>query len=171
MTFTPPATTSGDFVKIADLIGHLCIFTPVEFIESMEKPWGEIPVIKATVVDLDTNEEYEDVELYNKAIITSLKANIGAQVLARVGQGIAKPGRSAPWILNDATTDATAVTKATTYLAAKATAGLTQPAPATPAPAPTAGGLSAEALSALAGVADVNDPAIAAALAQLAAKK
>lgn len=169
MTFTPPAANSGDFVKMADLNGHLCIFTPVEFIDSITTAMGETQAIKATVVDLDTNEEHEDVLLFNKAIITSLKANIGAQVLARVGQGIAKPGKSAPWILNDATTDATAVTKATTYLAAKATAGLVGTTP-TPAPA-TGGGLSAEALSALAGVADVNDPAIAAALAQLAAKK
>jgi len=64
--------------------------------------------------------------------------------------------------------DAESVKKATTYLTAKATAGLVIPS-ATPAPTP--GGLSAEALSALAGLADVNDPAIAAALAQLAAKK
>jgi len=168
MTFTPPATNSGDFVKMADLNGHLCIFTPVEFIDSINTAMGETQAIKATVVDLDTDTEHEDVLLFNKAIITSLKANIGAQVLARVGQGIAKPGKSAPWILNDATTDSAAVTKATTYLAAKATAGLTG---TTPTPAPTASGLSAEALSALAGVADVNDPAIAAALAQLAAKK
>lgn len=168
MTFTPPATNSGDYVKMADLNGHLCIFTPTEFIDSITTAMGDTQAIKATVVDLDTNEDHEDVLLFNKAIITSLKANIGAQVLARVGQGIAKPGKSAPWILNDATTDATAVTKATAYIAAKATAG-----PVTPSatPAPTAGGLSAEALSALAGVADVNDPAIAAALAQLAAKK
>ena len=166
MTFTPPATNSGDYVKMADLNGHLCIFTPVEFIESITTAMGETQAIKATVVDLDTDEEHSDVLLFNKAIITSLKANIGAQVLARVGQGIAKPGKSAPWILNDATTDSAAVTKATTYLAAKATAGIVQPAPA-----PVASGLSAEALSALAGVADVNDPAIAAALASLAAKK
>ena len=166
MTFTPPATNSGDFVKMADLNGHLCIFTPVEFIDSINTAMGETQAIKATVVDLDTNEEHEDVLLFNKAIITSLKANIGAQVLARVGQGIAKPGKSAPWILNDATTDSAAVTKATTYLAAKATAGITQPAPAT-----TAGGLSSEAATALASVVDVSDPAIQAALAQLAAKK
>jgi hypothetical protein len=169
MTFTPPATNSGDYVKIGDLNGHLCIFTPTEFIENITTSMGDSTAINANIVDLDTNEEHNDVLLFNKALITSLKANIGAQVLARVGQGIAKPGKSAPWILNDATTDTVAVTKATTYLAAKATAGLV--GTPTPTPAPTAGGLSAEALSALAGVADVNDPAIAAALAQLAAKK
>jgi hypothetical protein len=168
MTFTPPATSSGDYVKIADLNGHLCIFTPIEFIDSIQTAMGDSQAIKTNVVDLDSDTEHEDVLVFNKALITSLKANIGAQVLARVGQGIAKPGKSAPWILNDATTDSAAVAKATAYIAAKATAGLVG---TTPAPAPTAGGLSAEALSALAGVADVNDPAIAAALAQLAAKK
>jgi len=166
MTFTPPATNSGDYVKMADLNGHLCIFSPIEFIDSINTAMGETQAIKATVIDLDTDTEHDDVLLFNKAIITSLKANIGAQVLARVGQGIAKPGKSAPWILNDATTDSAAVTKATTYLAAKATAGITQPAPVT-----TAGGLSSEAATALASVVDVSDPAIQAALAQLAAKK
>ena len=160
MTFTPPATSSGDYVKMADLNGHLCIFSPVEFIESIATAMGETSAVKANIVDLDTDTEHEDVLLFNKAIITSLKSNIGAQVLARVGQGIAKPGKSAPWILNDATGDATAVGKATAYLAAKATAGIA-------APAPTAGGLSPEALAALATVADVSDPAIAEALAKL----
>lgn len=168
MTFTPPATSSGDYVKIADLNGHLCIFTPIEFIESVQTVNGDSQAVKANIVDLDTNLEHDDVLIFNKALISSLKANIGAQVLARVGQGIAKPGKTAPWILNDATTDSAAVAKATAYIAAKATAGLTTPAPATATA--TAGGLSPEALSALAGVADVNDPAIAAALAQLAKK-
>jgi hypothetical protein len=170
MTFTPPATNSGDYVKIGDLNGHLCIFTPTEFIESITTSMGDSTAIKADIVDLDSGEEHEGVLLFNKALITSLKANIGAQVLARVGQGIAKPGKSAPWILNDATTDATAVNKATAYLAIKASAGLTQPAKETPSAVAPAGGLSTEALAALAGVADVSDPAIAAALAKLANK-
>ena len=48
---------------------------------------------------------------------SALKSNIGKSVLARIGQGVAKPGKSAPWILVDATTDAEAVAKATAYLA------------------------------------------------------
>lgn len=160
MTFTPPATNSGDYVKMADLNGHLCIFSPVEFIESISTAMGDTSAVKANIVDLDSNTEHEDVLLFNKAIIISLKSNIGAQVLARVGQGIAKPGKSAPWILNDATADATAVAKATAYLAAKATAGIA-------APAPSASGLAPEAAAALASVVDVNDPAIQAALAKL----
>jgi len=74
--------------------------------------------------------------------------------LARIGQGTAKPGKSAPWILLDATTDAQALTKANAYLSSGA-----KPAPvATPAPAPVPAGL--EGLS----------PEVAALLAQLGAK-
>ena len=36
----------------------------------------------------------------------------------RIGQGPAKPGKSAPWILLDATSDAAAIAKANAYLAA-----------------------------------------------------
>jgi len=51
------------------------------------------------------------------ALRSALKPNIGKSVLARLGQGVAKPGKSAPWILIDATADEEAVAKATAYLA------------------------------------------------------
>ena len=50
-------------------------------------------------------------------------------MLARIGQGVAKPGKSAPWILINATDDQAAVAKATAYLAGSISA---------PAPAQTA---------------------------------
>ena len=73
-----------------------------------------------------------------------------SDVLARIGQGPAKPGKSAPWILLDATGDAGAVAKANAYLGAA------------PAAAPAA---VPKAL-------DVNGltPEVAALLAQLGAK-
>jgi hypothetical protein len=45
-----------------------------------------------------------------------LKPNIGKSVLARIGQGVAKPGKSAPWILVNAADNADDVAKATAYL-------------------------------------------------------
>ena len=163
MTFTPPASTAGDYVKIADLNGHLCIFTPLESLASVATVNGDSPAVRVNIVDLDADTEHNDVLVFNKAIVSSLKSNIGAQVLARVGQGIAKPGKTAPWILNDATTDKAAVAKATAYIAKVATAGITSPAP-------QSDGLAPEALGALSNLVDVSDPAIAAALAQLAKK-
>ncbi len=76
--------------------------------------------------------------------------------MARIGQGTAKPGKSAPWILLDATTDAQALTKANAYLSSGA-----KPAPvATPAPVPAPVPAGLEGLS----------PEVAALLAQLGAK-
>jgi len=150
MSFVAPATSSGDFVKVADLNGHLLIISPTEYKASVSTAMGDTEAIQCNIVDLDTNEEHTDVLLFNVALRSALKPNIGAQVLARIGQGIAKPGKSAPWILNDATVNPADIQKATAYLAAKATAGIVAPA-ATVTPA-----------------ADINDPAIQALLAQLA---
>jgi hypothetical protein len=77
-----------------------------------------------------------------------LKAKVGQKVLARIGQGTAKPGKSAPWILLDATGDAEAVAKANAFIG---NAGA--PTPAAPAGA------------------NINDPAVQALLAQLGAKQ
>jgi hypothetical protein len=78
----------------------------------------------------------------------ALKTKIGQKVLARIGQGQAKAGKSAPWILVDATGDADAVAKANAFIG---NAG---------APAPVAAPASA----------NINDPAVQALLAQLGAK-
>ena len=78
----------------------------------------------------------------------ALKAKVGQKVLARIGQGTAKPGKSAPWILLDATNDAEAVAKANAFISAPTVA-----APAAPA------------------AANINDPAVQALLAQLGAKQ
>jgi hypothetical protein len=80
----------------------------------------------------------------------ALKTKIGQKVLARIGQGSAKPGKSAPWILVYATGDADAVAKANAFIGNAGAA----PAPVAVAPAP----------------ANINDPAVQALLAQLGAK-
>ena len=144
MTFEPPATTSAG-VKPADLAGHLLIIKPSEYVTGITTALGEAEAIRCDIDDLDTGEVHTDVLLFNAALRSGLKSRIGSQVLARIGQGVAKPGKSAPWILVDATTSEADISKATTYLATKALG-------ATPTPAPAV---------------DVNDPAIAALLAQL----
>jgi len=166
MTFASPAAESGDYVKIADLVGALVILTPLEHIQSFTTNFGDTPAIRINIVNLDEGTEHDDVLVFNKAIISSLKNNIGAQVLARIGLGVAKPGKSAPYILLDATTDTEAVTKATAYLQAKATAGISAPAPKA-----DTGNLSPEAVAALAGVADPNSPALQALIANLSQNK
>ena len=96
---------------------------------------------------VDSNEYTESVLFFNVALKNALKTKIGQKVLARIGQGTAKPGKSAPWILLDATGDADAVAKANAFIGH---------AGAAPAAAPAS--------------ANINDPAVQALLAQLGAK-
>jgi hypothetical protein len=74
------------------------------------------------------------------------------KVLAVLGKGTAKPGQSAPWILVDATTDNDCVQAATTYLDAIAGNQFTDP--------------DVQQLAA-----DSGNPALAAALGKLGARK
>lgn len=151
MQFASPNTPSGDIVKPADLDGHLLIITPIAFRESITTSLGETEAISVNLIDLTDMAEYENVLFFNKALVSTLKSNIGAQVLARMGKGIAKPGKSAPWILIDATTNDADVALATDYLTSKAAGKLSSPAPKATAPA-----------------LDANDPKVQALLAQLA---
>jgi len=154
MTFSSP-NTATEGVKVADLANHLLIIEPVEYKTGIDTVHGKAEAVEVNIIDLDNgNATHESLLWFNVALRNALKTKIGQKVLARIGQGTAKPGKSAPWILIDATGDASAVAKANAYLTS---------APATPAPAPVA---TAPAL-------DPNNlpPEVLALLGQLGAKK
>lgn len=150
MTFSPPSTNESG-PKVADLAGQLLIITPTEYKTGIKTIHGDAEAIEVSLVNLDTNKTYDQVLFFNVALRNALKQKIGQKVLARIGQGTAKPGKSAPWILLDATTDAAALAKANAYLGSA-----TAPAPATAAAVPAANG--------------TITPEVAALLAQLGAK-
>lgn len=145
MAFSAPST-STESVKVADLNGHLLIIEPIEYKTGITTVHGDADAIEVRINDLDTNTSHDSVLFFNVALKNALKTKIGQKVLAKIGQGQAKPGKSAPWILIDATGDADAVAKANAFIA-----GAVAPAVA-PAPA------------------NINDPAVQALLAQLGAK-
>ena len=149
MAFTAPVSNT-EGVKVADLNGHLLIVTPIEYKTGINTVNGITDAVEVDIVDLDTNEEHNSLLWFNVALRNALKPLIGNKVLGRIGQGAAKPGKNAPWILLDATGDATAVAKANAYIAG----GIKAPAPVAQA-TPTA---------------NINDPAVQALLAQLGAK-
>ena len=149
MTFSPPSMNESG-PKVADLAGQLLIITPTDYKVGIKTIHGDAEAVEVSLVNLDTNKTYDSVLFFNVALRSALKQKIGQKVLARIGQGTAKPGKSAPWILLDATTDAAALAKANAYLGASA------PAPATPAAVPAANG--------------TITPEVAALLAQLGAK-
>jgi hypothetical protein len=117
MTFAAPSNATEN-VKVADLANHLLIVTPIEYKTGIPTVHGEAEAIEVNVVDLDTNKEHASLLWFNVALRNALKTKVGQKVLARIGQGAAKPGKSAPWILIDATSDAAAIAKANAYLGA-----------------------------------------------------
>lgn len=130
MTFAAPSNANEN-VKVADLANHLLIIDPVEYKTGIPTVHGEAEAIEVNIIDLDTGKQHSSLLWFNVALRNSLKGKIGQRVLAKIGQGTAKPGKSAPWILIDATSDAIALAKANAYL------GNAKAAPAA-APAPTA---------------------------------
>jgi hypothetical protein len=124
MTFSAPSS-STESVKVADLAGFLLIIEPIEYKVGIQTVHGETDAIEVNLVDLDNSKTYNNVLFFNVALKNALKAKVGQKVLARIGQGVAKPGKSAPWILNDATGDAAAVAKANAFIG-----GANTPAPA-----------------------------------------
>ena len=152
MTFASPGNQS-ESVKVADLANHLLIITPIEYKTGIQTVHGIAEAVEVNVYDLDTNTEHNSLLWFNIALRNALKTKLNQKVLARIGQGPAKPGKSAPWILLDATSDATAIAKANAYLAAPP-APVATPAPVASVANPTAG----------------LTPEVAALLAQLGAK-
>jgi hypothetical protein len=148
MAFSAPSSNT-ESVKVADLNGHLLILEPIEYKTGIPTVHGDADAIEVRINDLDTGLSHESVLFFNVALKNALKSKVGQKVLARIGQGTAKPGKSAPWILVDATGDADAVAKANAFIAG---GGGSAPAPAATASA------------------NINDPAVQALLAQLGAK-
>lgn len=143
--FAAPSAMEGSSVRPADLNGHLLIIKPIEYKTGIATQLGTAEAIEVDLVDLDTNEEHKSVLLFNIALRNALKPNIGKQVLARIGQGTAKPGKSAPWILINATDNQADIDKATAYLAGQVAA----PAP-TINPTQGTGGVTPEVAALLA---------------------
>ena len=116
MAFSAPSSSNTDSVKVADLNGHLLIIEPTEYKTGIATVHGDADAIEVRINDLDTGQTHESVLFFNVALKSALRSKIGQKVLARIGQGVAKPGKSAPWILVDATGDAAAVAKANAFI-------------------------------------------------------
>lgn len=150
--------SAGSDFRAKDHIGHLLLIYVRELRENIVTQYGTSDAISADVVVLTdpSGPRCEtQVLFFQKPLIGSLRNSIGGEpVLARLGQGTAKPGQSAPYILNPYTEQDAAI--ATQYLQsvggnpfvpapafAQAPVPATPPAPAaTPAPAMTHGSIT-----------------------------
>lgn len=135
MSFQQPPPSVG-FIKTAELAGSLLLAYPKRYVEDMMgtdgKPFDGIDV-EIHVLDGPKIGTIEHGVWTAKMIVGSLKNAVGGDpVLGRLGQGVAQPGKSAPWVLLEFT-DADAA-NATAYVARR----LQQPAAAAPPAAPAA---------------------------------
>lgn len=156
MAFVAPSE-GGSRIKIADLNGHLCVFEPKEYKASVTTEYGTSPAIETDIHDLETGMSHIGHLNFNVKIVNALKDQIGQQVLARIGQGSATPGKSAPWELQNVTAEPAAMARALAWQAGNVPAPVATPPAFVPASSATA-------------LPNINDPAIAALLASLGAK-
>ena len=148
MNFSELAT-GGDQPKVADLANQLLIIEPTEYKASITTVHGDTDAIEVNVTNLDTGEIHEGLLFFNVALKNALKNKVGQKVLARIGQGTAKPGKSAPWILIDATSNPADLAKANAFVGNAGAKQAAAPA-AEPKQVVTADGLTPEVIALLA---------------------
>lgn len=128
-TFTAPSAP-GSGIQFADHLGALLLIE-VEGVEvGIKTSFGDSDAVKANVHVIDGNgagESYDDTLIFPKILQSQLKKSVGQKVLGRLGQGTAKPGQSAPWLLNEASADD--IAKAETWVAANKPAVTSAAAP------------------------------------------
>lgn len=98
--FAAPASASG--ISWEGLKGRLLVIEPISVEKGIKTAFGDTDAVRATVhvIDGDT-ETYEDTLVFPRVLQSQLAPKVGSMVLGRVGQGQAKPGQSAPWLIVD----------------------------------------------------------------------
>lgn len=139
-TFSAPTTGGGDKLAVADINQHFVLIFVKSYEENITTAHGPANAVRVNVADLTTGTHHIDVLWFPKVIVGSLRNQIGSMVLAKVAQGAAQPGKSAPWVLEDATQIADVVTAANKWLEANPGVLDEKAAPA-PATSGLAGGL------------------------------
>src|ERR1035438_2478230 len=95
--------SQGDQVKVADLLGSLTLIWARDYREDVTTAYGPADAVAVDIHVLEGpkgGEKFENTLLFQRALIGSLRSAIGGEpVLARIGQGVAKPGQSQPYIL------------------------------------------------------------------------
>ena len=103
--FATPAAPSGG-IDLKDHLGALLLFTVHSVEEGIQTVHGASSAIRCDVAVLDganKGDEHADTLIFPKVLQSQLRKAVGQKVLGRLGQGQAKPGQSAPWILTDPT--------------------------------------------------------------------
>lgn len=128
-SFAAPAAP-GDGIKLADHLGGLLLVEVLSIETGIKTTFGDSDAVRANVYAIDgagSPAEYEDTLIFPKVLQGQLRKSVGQKVLGRLGQGSAKPGQSAPWLLNEASADD--IAKAEQWVAKNAPAVTSAAAP------------------------------------------
>lgn len=107
MPFSSPASPSAG-IDLKEHIGALLLIDVQSLEVGIKTVHGDNDAISCDVHVLDGPGEgtsYDGTLIFPKVLVGQLKRSIGEKVLGRLGQGVAKPGQSAPWILNEASVE------------------------------------------------------------------
>lgn len=103
----PPTSTPVDYNAVNGALLLIKVISLEPHVPTVNtKPGEQSPAIRADVTVLDglkRGEVYTDTLIFPKVLQGQLRRSIGRSVLGRLGQGLPKPGQSAPWQLNEAT--------------------------------------------------------------------
>lgn len=105
--FANPAAP-GESVDWQGLSGSLLLIEPTELVQGINTVHGVSNAVRANVTVIDgpqAGQRNEDALIFPKVLQSQVRGKIGQKVLGRLGQGVAKPGMSAPWMLHPATPD------------------------------------------------------------------
>jgi hypothetical protein len=137
--FARPATATG--INYNDLAGCLLLAEPSEVVRDVNTSLGIKDAVRADlhVLDGPNPRSILDTLIFPNLLRTQLAPRVGERVLGRLGQGVAKPGQNAPWVLTEASEEDIAAGVAWLQGRDRDTLAPPAPAPATataPAPAP-----------------------------------
>ena len=130
----PAAPGSGDKLDLSSVNGNLLYITVRERKVGIETSFGVTDAIACDVAVLDgphKAEVYNDTLIFPKVLASQLAAFVGKAdpvVVGRLGQGTAKVGKSAPWLLNPPTqADITVAEKYVAHIATLAAVDVESP--------------------------------------------
>lgn len=128
MPFDNPSAP-GAGIDFNDHLGALILFEVHGIETGISTMHGIADAVRVDAIVIEgpgAGDEYNDALLFQKVLGSQLRRSIGRKVLGRLTQGVAKPGKSAPWQLAEAS--AADIAKAEAWAASIA--------PTTTAPAP-----------------------------------
>lgn len=107
-----PEPRSGDKIDLNTLNGSLLHIVVHEVVHDIDTTFGKSDAVRGDVAVLDganKGQEMEGVLFFPRVLRSQLEQAVGESVVGRLGQGEAKPGKSAPWRLNAPTAEDMAI--------------------------------------------------------------